>query len=60
MNGDCGPERGSEGSVKTVENGPGVEGRGEREPCFPVRSPAEHARGAVGEQSAGSLWGRNV
>ncbi len=57
VNGDRGPERGSEGSVKTAENGPGVEGS-EREPCFPVRSPAEHARGAVGEQSAGSLWGR--
>ncbi len=54
VNGDCGPERGSEGSVKTAENVPGVAGS-ERGPCFPVRSPVEHARGMVGEQSVGSL-----
>lgn len=55
LNGDCGPERGREGSVNTtVRESPGLVGR-ESDPCFPVRSPIEHAKGALGEHIDGSL-----
>ncbi len=54
-NGDCGPERGREGSVNTaVKVSPEVVGR-ERDPCFPVRSPTEHANGTSGEHVDMSL-----
>ncbi len=55
VNSDCGPERGREGSVNTaVKVPPGVVGRG-REPCFPVRSPIEQAKGVSREHVNESL-----